>query len=287
MNSKESSFFVITGAASGMGAATASRLGRRGKILLVDINGEGLDLMTDELRSDGIQAEKHICDLKDEQSVCKLAEAAKSMGQVCGLINAAGISPSMTEDWKQVLSVDLVGTALILREFLPLMAPGAAAVCIASIASRILKSDTEVEAILDNPLDPNFFKRIEPLVSIPPSIPLPSTEVNPRSATAYFLAKLGVVRLCERLAPAWAKRGVRIVSISPGWIDTPMGRLEFERLTYTRESVEKTPIRRLGRPEEVAATVDFLCSEDASFITGCDLLVDGGFTAAMAHTTNY
>ncbi|MBA3035141.1 MAG: SDR family NAD(P)-dependent oxidoreductase, partial [Desulfobacterium sp.] len=160
MTKKETAFFVVTGAASGMGAASALRLGRRGKVLLVDIDAKRLDLMTDKLVSGGIKAEKYICDLMDEQSVCLLAETAKSMGRVIGLVNAAGISPSMTSDWRKVLSVDLVGTALMLREFLPLMVPGAAAVCIASIAARAFISSPETDNVLDNPLDHEFLNRI-------------------------------------------------------------------------------------------------------------------------------
>ncbi|MBU4009196.1 MAG: SDR family oxidoreductase, partial [Proteobacteria bacterium] len=243
MTKKETAFFVVTGAASGMGAASALRLGRRGKVLLVDIDAKRLDLMTDKLVSGGIKAEKYICDLMDEQSVCLLAETAKSMGRVIGLVNAAGISPSMTSDWRKVLSVDLVGTALMLREFLPLMVPGAAAVCIASIAARAFISSPETDNVLDNPLDHEFLNRIESYLSI--SLP-PSSEIDPKSGAAYLLAKCGVVRLCERLAPVWAQHGARIVSISPGNIDTPMGRLEYDRLEYMRKSVEMTPIRRLG-----------------------------------------
>ncbi len=278
MNNKESALFVITGAASGMGFASARRLGKRDRVLLVDINAKLLDHVADQLLSEGVQAEKHVCDITNEHSVRLLAKTAQSLGQVSGVVNAAGISPSMA-DWRRILSVDLVGTAFILREFLPLMAPGSAAVCIASIASRLSTSDPKIDAIIDNPLYPDFLKSIEPFLSMP----VPSTEVDPKSGMAYVLAKRGVVRLCERLAPAWAQRDARIVSISPGNIDTPMGRLEFERLSYIREATEKTPIRRLGRPEEIAAAVDFLCSDDASFITGCDLLVDGGYTGAMSH----
>ncbi|MBU1054905.1 MAG: SDR family oxidoreductase [Proteobacteria bacterium] len=279
MSNKESSLFVVTGAASGMGKASAQRLGRRGRVLLADINAKQLDQVAKQLISEGIEAKKQVCNVMDEQSVCLLAKTAKSLGQVSGIVNAAGISPSMTTDWKKMLSVDLIGTALILREFLPLIAPGGAAVCIASIASRILKNDPEIDAILDNPQDHDFLKRIEPFLSIS----LPSTEVNPKSGAAYILAKRGVIRLCEKLAPLWAKHGARIVSVSPGTIDTPMGRQELDNLAYMRESIEMTPMRRVGKPEEIASVVDFLCSEDASFITGCDLLVDGGYTAAMTH----
>lgn len=278
MGKNDSTVFVVTGAASGMGAATARRLGRRGKVLMVDIDAARLDQMAAQLQSEGIKVEKRVCNIMDEQSVRSLAAATPSLGHLSGIVNAAGISPAMA-DWRRILAVDYVGTALLLREFLPLAEPGTAAVCIASIASRLLKSDPVLEAVLDDPLAADFLSRIEPFLAMP----LPSSEVDPRGGAAYVLAKRGVVRLCERLAPAWALRGARLVSISPGNIDTPMGRLEMERMAYMRETVEQTPMRRLGKPEEIAAAADFLCSDDASFITGCDLLVDGGYIAAMTH----
>lgn len=278
MSTKGSGIFVVTGAASGMGAASARVLGRRGRVVMADLDRSGLDRMAAQLQSEGIEVEVRVCNIMDEQSVRMLAEAAKELGPLAGIVNAAGISPAMA-GWQQILAVDLVGTALLLREFLPLAAPGTAAVCIASIAAHLLPGNPPLEAILDEPLAPDFLERVEPFLAMP----VPSPEADTRPDVAYVLAKRGVVRLCERLAPAWALRGARLVSLSPGNIETPMGRLEMERLAYMRESVEQTPMRRLGRPEEIAAVVDFLVSDGASFMTGCDILVDGGYIAAVTH----
>ena len=93
---------------------------------------------------------------------------------------------------------------------------------------------------------------------------------------AYALSKRGVMLLCELMSPAWGEHGARIVSISPGIIDTPQSRLEFESSPFIKRMVELTPLKRIGKPEEIAATFDFLLSEDASFITGVDIRVDGG-----------
>jgi NAD(P)-dependent dehydrogenase (short-subunit alcohol dehydrogenase family) len=108
------------------------------------------------------------------------------------------------------------------------------------------------------------------------------------SATAYVLAKRGVTRLAERLATPWGKKGGRTVAISPGLIDTPMGRLELDRQEIIPLMIEVTPVKRPdrplpGRPEDIAAAVTFLESDAAAFISGCDIRVDGGLVGAGKH----
>ena len=114
------------------------------------------------------------------------------------------------------------------------------------------------------------FERIEPFLN--PEDP---------TASAYGLAKRGVALLCEILASTWGQHGARIVSLSPGIIDTPMGRLELENQPAMAEIVKQTPLGRIGRPEEIAMSIDFLMSKEASYITGTDLRVDGGFTVVL------
>jgi NAD(P)-dependent dehydrogenase (short-subunit alcohol dehydrogenase family) len=107
--------------------------------------------------------------------------------------------------------------------------------------------------------------------------------------TAYVLAKRGVMRLCERLAKNWGSCGGRIVSIAPGLIDTPMGRQELAQQEIMALMVAMTPVQRAGmgpmpgRPEDIASIAAFLCSDAASFISGCDIRVDGGLVGAGRH----
>ena len=108
------------------------------------------------------------------------------------------------------------------------------------------------------------------------------------SATAYVLAKRGVTRLAEPRATAWGKAGGRIIAISPGLIDTPMGRLELDRQPIIPVMIEVTAVKRPdrplpGRPEDIAATVAFLESDAAAFISGCGIRVDGGLVGAGKH----
>jgi NAD(P)-dependent dehydrogenase (short-subunit alcohol dehydrogenase family) len=93
---------------------------------------------------------------------------------------------------------------------------------------------------------------------------------------AYGWAKRGVVRAAARAAVTWGRRGGRVNSVSPGIIDTGMGRQEFDAQPIMQVMLDNTPVGRLGRAEEVAAVVRFLVSDDASFISGVDVLIDGG-----------
>jgi NAD(P)-dependent dehydrogenase (short-subunit alcohol dehydrogenase family) len=91
-----------------------------------------------------------------------------------------------------------------------------------------------------------------------------------------------VLRLARRTGAAWGSRGVRVCSLSPGIVDTPMGRQESERTPFMADMIKMTPIARDGRADEIAAVVGFLCSDAASYMTACDVLVDGGFVGAVS-----
>jgi NAD(P)-dependent dehydrogenase (short-subunit alcohol dehydrogenase family) len=106
-------------------------------------------------------------------------------------------------------------------------------------------------------------------------------DLCPDSGIAYSVSKRGVKLLVERESPAFGARGARIASISPGIIDTPMGRAEMEQQPIMKVLVEKSPLGRPALAEEVAAVAVFLCTPTASFVTGTDILVDGGSIATM------
>jgi NAD(P)-dependent dehydrogenase (short-subunit alcohol dehydrogenase family) len=264
---------VITGAGGGMGLATVRTLSTSGLLVLADISDERLGRANAVAAEVGARAVAVRCDVTNSSDVARLAEVVCAEGSFGGLVHTAGVSPQMA-DGRHVLEVDLVGTARVLDALGPAVGPGSAAVCVGSIAGYAPVAP-EVESLLDDPLDPGFLDAVGSVVG-----------EGFDGATGYVLAKRGVMRLCERVAGSWGRRGGRVVSVSPGLMDTEMGRLELEHTPTMEVMVEATPVKRPGvsslpgRPEDIAELAAFLCSERASFISGCDIRVDGGLVGA-------
>jgi NAD(P)-dependent dehydrogenase (short-subunit alcohol dehydrogenase family) len=254
---------VVVGAASGMGAAVAERFAAEGyRVVLADRDASRLEALAAALGAKAV-----VCDLTDEESAQRLADTA---GETTALVVTAGLSPTMGS-FRQIMDVNLAGMARVLRAFEPRMRGGGAVVCFASIAAHMAGSPAaEVLAALDDPDAPDLPGRM-----------LAAGAVDD-PGSAYSLSKLGVLRLARRTGAAWAGHRVRVYSLSPGIIDTPMGRQELEQQPYMAEMIKMTPIPRQGRADEIAAVVSFLCSDAASYMTACDLLVDGGFVGATA-----
>jgi NAD(P)-dependent dehydrogenase (short-subunit alcohol dehydrogenase family) len=271
---------VVTGAAGAMGAACARALAATADVMLcTDIAEDRLQSGVVALADDvGPQVCAVAGDLGDPAFVADLAARVRALGTFGALVNTAGLSPSMA-GWRDILGVDLVAAARLLDAFEPLVEPGSVAVHIASISGHMGAFAADMDAVLDDPLSADLETRFTALAGEAPD-----------PGATYRLAKRAVIRLCARAAIAWGARGGRVVSVSPGLIDTKMGRLELEHNPIKTWLAETTPLgpARMhdgtplpGRIDDIASTVAFLCSEKASFISGCDVRVDGGLAGAL------
>lgn len=261
--------YVITGGTGGMGKATAMRLAKGNAFLLADMNEERLAQTAEELTAAGaVQVEYMIADISKRESVKALADKAASMGELVGLVHTAGLSPTMA-DWKKIMEVNAVGTAYILDEFIHLAGPKTSAVMISSMSAHMVPATPEMRTALKNPLDEAFMATMEKMSQGTPG-------------GSYTTSKLAVIEMVKDLAWAWGEKGARLNSISPGTIDTAMGRQEKEESQQMAVLLAHTPLRREGDADEIAKAVEFLLSDAASYVTGTDLLVDGGTIANMA-----
>lgn len=261
------SVVIITGAAGGIGMACVDIFAESNHLVLSDVSKDKLSGVAKIMRQKGFSVDVSVGDISSEDYIDQLIELSLQAGDIKTLIHTAGLSPMMA-DSKRIYEVNLLGTAHLLKKITPHMSNGATAVCIASQAGIFAQETTnpDVNELLENPLQSNFLDELE----------LKGGQVTLDNAYGY--SKLGVQLLIQKYAPIWGLQNARLVSISPGIIDTPMGQFEKERQPIMDVLIKKSPLGRMGRPAETAKAVCFMASKDASFITGVDLLVDGGAT---------
>lgn len=249
--------------------AAARRLGQHHRLLIADRDEKRLETQRQSLRSEGIDCSVSPCDITDRRSVCALAEHVARTGPLRAIAHVAALSPSMG-DWRSIMTVNLVGARHVEMALRPLAQPGCAAIFISSLAAHLTDPASEIVRLLDDPLTPEFLDELEQILG----------EITPQ--LAYGLSKFAVNRMCRRFAADWGARQARIVSLSPGLIATPMGALEFRNQPAKYDLLNRTPVGREGTMVEIADAIEFLASARASFISGTDLLVDGGVAAALA-----
>lgn len=266
---------IVTGAGRGMGASCAVRLADMVDVLLlVDRDEASVQSVAESLSSHGgrAKAEAFCLDVTDADGLARLADRVAERGTLRAVAHAAGISPTMA-DWRRVMAVDLIGSAMLIEALAEQAGSSTAFVCFASMAPHLAAGlqDDAADAVLDAPLAADFLDRLHEVLG----------ESLEDSGMAYTWAKRGVLRLVQREAVRLGQRGARVCSVSPGIIDTPQGRQEAAARPTNDLLVAHTPLGREGRPEELASTVAFLLSDEASFINGIDVLVDGGCVAAI------
>jgi len=260
---------VVMGGAGGLGLATVRRLGQNHAVIIADLDGARSEALADELHVEGYVVEAIPCDVTSAASVTELFRRVGERGPLRTLANVVGLSP-IAGDWRAIMSVNLTGAARALEAALPIFAPGGAAVLISSIAAHNAKPDAAMKAALERPLAKDFLQLASKSLG---------RDLTPLEAYQY--SKYGLNRMCRRLASEWGRRGARIVSVSPGLIRTPMGEREFVNSPIKFDILAATPLPRQCSIMEVMDAVEFLVSDRASFITGTDLLVDGGYMGSV------
>jgi NAD(P)-dependent dehydrogenase (short-subunit alcohol dehydrogenase family) len=246
-------FAVIAGAASGIGAATAKRFADEGaSIAGLDLVKPSDDAWREVVRAAPVALFRDGVDVRDEAAVsAAVTDAASHFGRIDILVNAAGVAGGgsaadlAVEEWDRVVDTNLKGSFLVAKHVLPTMLRQGSG-SIIHVAS------------------------VEGLEGI-------------TSSLAYNASKGGVVLMTKNMAIDYGAAGIRVNCLCPGAIETPMlGILSLEGLESVREQMRRRHVlQRFGRPEEVAAAALFLASDDASFVTGSALVVDGGWTAGF------
>lgn len=254
-----------------IGQAIPRRVGAGGRLLLADVREQNARVAAQTLSEAGFDVTTISVDISSRNSVAALVEKAMSLGDVHGLVNAAGVSPSQA-DIDTILRVDLYGTALVLEEFGKVIAQGGSGVVIASQTGHRLPAlaPDQAKALATCP--------VENLLNLPF---LAKDQVRD-TLHAYQLSKRGNVLRVMFEANRWSLRGARLNTISPGIIMTPLARHELHgpRGDVYRQMIDRSPVGRAGTPDEVANVAALLMGNEGTFITGSDFLMDGGVTSS-------
>ena len=263
---------VVVIGAGGIGVAIARRQGFGKTLLLADFNEKTLQSAAEELRGASYSVETHFVEVSSRESVKSLAEAAAALGNVVQVVNTAGLSPNMAPV-DRVLEVDLYGSAVVFEEFESIIAPGGAGLIISSMAGHMMPAlpPEQDHALAYTPADELL------------NLPFLKGDAIPNTLVAYMIAKRANILRVQAAAMTWGARGARVNAISPGIIVTPLARheLDSEIGDIYRAMVEASAVKRMAPPDEIAVAASFLLGPDAGFITGSDLLIDGGVIAAM------
>ncbi|HYA44152.1 MAG TPA: SDR family oxidoreductase [Acidimicrobiales bacterium] len=261
---------VVIGAGQ-IGQAIARRVSVGKHVLLADMRPDNAKAAAEVLANAGYEVSVATVDASSREAVHSLVEKATGLGDIAGLIHAAGVSPTQASP-ATILKVDLYGTALVLEEFGNVIARGGSGVVISSQSGHRLPPLTveQNRALATAPAEELL------------RLPFLQLDQVKDSLHAYQLSKRGNSLRVMAEAVRWGKRGARVNTISPGIVMTPLARDELSgpRGAGYRRMIEGSAAGRAGTPDEVGAVGALLMGPDGGFITGSDFLMDGGVTAA-------
>lgn len=265
---------VVIGSGS-IAQAIARRVGTGKHILLADITPEKSEAAQQTFLQAGFRVSTAVVDVRMRESIQMLVDHACSLGDVKGVIHTAGLSPSQASA-QDILRVDLYGTAVVFEVFGQVIGTGGSGVAIGSQSSHRLDVDALTQAEADA------------LATLPPEqlLELPLVKRVDDSLYAYQLSKRGNTLRVMAEAVKWGRRGARINCISAGIVYTPLAYDELnsaERGEFYRNMLAKSPAGRGGTPDEIGALAEFLFGPNGTYISGSDILMDGGVTAAYKY----
>ena len=243
---------LVTGGASGIGAATCRLFAREeAVVILANVQAEAGEAVAEEIRRAGGRAEFHRLDVAREADWAETMPALLVRhGRLDVLVNNAGragpparplVERTELDDWEAIMAVNAVGVLLGMKHVIPAMRRGGAG----SIVNVV-----SIYALVGSP-----------------------------SATPYHASKGAARALTRSAAVQYAREGIRVNGVYPGYVETAMTRDQHARPGVRAARIAETPLGRLGQPEEIASGILYLASDDASFVTGAELVIDGGVTA--------
>jgi NAD(P)-dependent dehydrogenase (short-subunit alcohol dehydrogenase family) len=250
-----------------LGMAVARRLGLSNRLLLADRDAGHLERQCANLGADGYDAMAVTCDVTRPTDIARLAATASARPRLKTLVYVVGLSPA-ARDFTAIMAVNLVGASQVGEAFAEILEPGGSAVFISSSAAHMQPVPDGLKELLDAPVHPDFIATLAATLGA-------EADAN----RAYALSKAGLNRMCRRKAVDWGRRGLRIVSLSPGLIATPQGAESYKHSAGKVALFEAIPAGRECSMLEIAGVVAFLVSDQASYISGTDILVDGGLIA--------
>lgn len=262
---------VVTGGTSGMGKATAKAIAQYGPVIIGGRNEKRLAEAVEELKAAGVDAYGAQLDVSDIESVKAFAAEATKIGPIGNVVHAAAVDMD-NADTDTIIRINVIGTVNIVETFYPLLEEGGSIANYSSVTGYYYRPSREEMALWNNPTDPDFFTVFKNGMS-----GLDAAAIGmPEEATAYFGSKNFVMYYTKANAERFGKKNCRIFSVAPGSFMTPM--LEHQRDNF--ESIKKTTVfGRFGDPDEMAQLFADLLSPKVAYLTGCDVLMDGGMFA--------